>query len=58
MGGGVSFIDGHIDEPKCCENCVYYDTDRTDQPCCSCVGGRNFESDVSELPNISKKYYL
>ena len=20
-----------------CENCVYYDTDRKDQPCCSCV---------------------
>lgn len=58
MGGGVSFIDGHIDEPKCCEICVYYDTDRTDQPCCSCVGGCNFESDISELPNISKKYYL
>ena len=31
---------------KCCENCVYYDTDRTDQPCCSCVGGCNFESEV------------
>lgn len=30
MGGGVSFIGGHIDEPKCCENCVYYDTDRKD----------------------------
>ena len=30
---------------KCCENCVYYDTDRTDQPCYSCVGGCNFESD-------------
>ena len=41
-----------------CENCVYYDTDRTDQPCCSCVGGCNFESDISELPNISKKHYL
>ena len=41
----VSLIDGHVDEPKCCENCVYYDTDRTDQPCCSCVGGCNFESE-------------
>lgn len=30
-------------ENKCCENCVYYDTDRTDQPCCCCVDGRNFE---------------
>lgn len=43
---------------KCCESCVYYDTDRNDQPCCSCVGGCNFESDISELPNIPKKYYL
>ena len=48
MGGGVSLIDGHIDEPKCCENCVYYDTERTEQPCCSCVDGSNFESEVSE----------
>ena len=30
---------------KCCENCVYYDCDRQDQPCCSCVGGCNFESE-------------
>lgn len=21
---------------KNCENCVYYGTDRTDQPCCCC----------------------
>ena len=31
-----------------CENCVYYDTDRQDQPCCGCVNGLNFESEVSE----------
>lgn len=31
---------------KYCENCVYYDTDRTDQPCCGCVGGCNFVSEV------------
>lgn len=46
---GVSFIDGHADGEnkwRRCENCVYYDTDRTDQPCCSCVGGCNFESEV------------
>lgn len=46
MDGGVSLIDGHIDVIKSCENCVYYDTDRTDQPGCSCVGGYNFESEV------------
>lgn len=28
---------------KCCENCVYYDTDRTDQPCCNCVNACNYE---------------
>ena len=43
MGGGVSLIDGHVDEPRRCEDCVYYDTDRNDQPCCSCVGRCNFE---------------
>ena len=26
-----------------CENCVYYDTDRKDQPCCSCADMCNFE---------------
>lgn len=30
MGGGVSLINGHIDKSKCCENCVYYNTDRTE----------------------------
>jgi hypothetical protein len=25
-----------------CENCVYYDTDRNDQPCCNC-NGENYE---------------
>lgn len=29
-------------------NCVYYDTDRQDPPCCGCVNGSNFESEVSE----------
>lgn len=46
MGGGVSLINGHIDKSKCYENCVYYNTDRTDQPCCSCVCRCNFESEV------------
>ena len=43
MGGGVSFIDGHIDDSKCCENCVYYDTDKEDMPCYSCNGCSNWE---------------
>ena len=35
-----------IDE--CCETCVYYNTDKDDQPCCSCVDGKNWERDVKE----------
>jgi hypothetical protein len=35
-------------ENKCCENCVYYDTDRTDQPCCCCVNTCNFEKESEE----------
>ena len=26
-----------------CETCRYYDTDRDDQPCCSCVYEENWE---------------
>ncbi len=26
-----------------CETCIYYDTDKDDQPCCSCVEGENYE---------------
>ena len=38
---------------KCCENCVYYDTERTEQPCCSCVDWCNFESESdSEWHNL------
>lgn len=37
----VSLINGHIE--KCCENCLYYNTDPTDQPCCSCVQFENWE---------------
>lgn len=43
MGGSVSLVNGHIDTIRSCENCVYYDTDRTDQPCCSCVQFENWE---------------
>lgn len=31
-----------------CETCQYYDTDRQDQPCCGCVDGCNYESEVTE----------
>lgn len=27
-----------------CDSCVYYNTDRTDQPCFSCVNMCNFEN--------------
>lgn len=48
---GVSFIDGHADGEnkwRRCENCVYYDVDRIDQPCCSCIGGCNWEKSEVE----------
>lgn len=33
----VSLIDGHIDDDEmCCENCINYNVDRSEQPCCSC----------------------
>ena len=28
---------------KECATCVYYDTDRKDQPCCSCCDKINYE---------------
>lgn len=37
---------------KVCETCQYYDTDRQDQPCCSCVDSCNWEEsevDPNEL---------
>lgn len=33
---------------KCCENCLYYDTDRNDQPCCNCTGFENWEESEDE----------
>lgn len=32
-----------------CENCVYYDTDRNDQPCYNCNGQNYEEYEVEEL---------
>ena len=32
----VSLIDGHIDDDVCCENCINYNVDRDEQPCCCC----------------------
>ncbi len=26
-----------------CETCLYYDTDKDDQPCCYCFEGENWE---------------
>lgn len=28
---------------KDCADCIYYNTDRDDMPCCSCFDGINFE---------------
>ena len=32
-----------MNEGKCCETCLYYDTDRDDMPCYSCVDCENYE---------------
>lgn len=33
---------------KSCKTCIYYDTDRNDQPCCSCVDWENWESEAQK----------
>ena len=38
---GCLFIDDY--EEQDCETCAYYDTDRSDQPCCSCIDWENWE---------------
>lgn len=44
---GVNELDGYVFiddyEEQDCDTCAYYDTDRDDQPCCSCVDGANWE---------------
>lgn len=52
-----------------CENCVYYDEDRDNQPCCSCHG-QNFEEidnkigfghdviDIFDILDELKKKYI
>ena len=49
----ASYEECECDEIKCnfeedCANCVYYNTDRKDQPCCYCVGGGCFEESEVE----------
>ena len=32
-----------------CDSCIYFDTDKDEQPCCSCFDGVNYEkSEVTE----------
>lgn len=38
---GAVFIDDY--EEQDCETCVYYNTDRDDQPCCGCIDWENWE---------------
>ena len=38
---GAVFLDDY--EEQDCETCAYYDTDRNDQPCCSCFDWENWE---------------
>lgn len=33
---------------ECCENCVFYDNDRNDQPCCGCIDFENFVESEDE----------
>lgn len=33
---------------KDCDNCVFYDEDRDNQPCCYCYGYSNWEKGESE----------
>lgn len=42
----VSYYRYSFYEEKDCANCVYYNTERNDMPCCSCNGHSNFESEV------------
>ena len=37
--GGL-FLDGYEED---CDTCAYYNTDRDDPPCCSCVDWENWE---------------
>lgn len=42
---GVNETDGCIflEDRICCENCIYYDNDLDDQPCCACQNYINWE---------------
>lgn len=39
-------VDFVLGENPYCEDCAFYNEDRRDQPCCSCVGYSNFEKDT------------
>lgn len=43
---GCLFIDDY--EEKDCDTCAYYNTDRDDQPCSSCVDWENWESEAQK----------
>ena len=42
---GYVFLDDYIEED--CETCMYYNTDKNDQPCCSCIDWENWEKSVN-----------
>lgn len=42
---GCIFLDDYIEEE--CATCIHYNTDRKDQPCCSCVDWENWEKGVN-----------
>ena len=43
---GCLFIDDYVEQD--CDTCAYYDTDKSDQPCCGCVDWENWESEVQK----------
>ena len=42
---GCVFLDDYVEEE--CATCLHYNTDRKDQPCCSCIDWENWEKSVN-----------
>lgn len=39
----LHFNEVEENKEECCETCAFYNTDRTDQPCCGCFEYNNWE---------------
>ena len=42
---GCLFLDDYTEEE--CATCIHYNTNRKDQPCCSCIDCENWEKGVN-----------